>query len=107
MKYWKNKNGKAEVDFLFETDGEICPLEVKAGINLKSKSLHSFADKYKPPHLFRTSLRNFREDGNICNIPLYHLDSLPRIAAQSVTVHQRSEERRVGKECRSRWSPYH
>ena len=22
-------------------------------------------------------------------------------------VHARSEERRVGKECRSRWSPYH
>ena len=22
-------------------------------------------------------------------------------------VHPRSEERRVGKECRSRWSPYH
>src|SRR5258707_9698067 len=24
-----------------------------------------------------------------------------------VAAHQRSEERRVGKECRSRWSPYH
>src|SRR6267154_3680575 len=24
-----------------------------------------------------------------------------------VTEHRRSEERRVGKECRSRWSPYH
>src|SRR5574341_2558310 len=23
------------------------------------------------------------------------------------TIHSRSEERRVGKECRSRWSPYH
>ena len=23
------------------------------------------------------------------------------------TVNDRSEERRVGKECRSRWSPYH
>ena len=23
------------------------------------------------------------------------------------TYEQRSEERRVGKECRSRWSPYH
>src|SRR5258707_15276324 len=22
-------------------------------------------------------------------------------------IHERSEERRVGKECRSRWSPYH
>src|SRR3712207_9342015 len=26
---------------------------------------------------------------------------------QSVAVAKRSEERRVGKECRSRWSPYH
>src|SRR3712207_9413719 len=26
---------------------------------------------------------------------------------QLVTAAQRSEERRVGKECRSRWSPYH
>ena len=25
----------------------------------------------------------------------------------SINVHKRSEERRVGKECRSRWSPYH
>ena len=24
-----------------------------------------------------------------------------------VADHRRSEERRVGKECRSRWSPYH
>ena len=23
------------------------------------------------------------------------------------SIYQRSEERRVGKECRSRWSPYH
>src|SRR5260370_14024703 len=26
---------------------------------------------------------------------------------QEVTIDDRSEERRVGKECRSRWSPYH
>ena len=25
----------------------------------------------------------------------------------SLSVGERSEERRVGKECRSRWSPYH
>src|SRR2546422_11693821 len=28
-------------------------------------------------------------------------------AIVNVTVDARSEERRVGKECRSRWSPYH
>ena len=30
-----------------------------------------------------------------------------RILTQSGLKGQRSEERRVGKECRSRWSPYH
>src|SRR2546422_6978743 len=29
------------------------------------------------------------------------------VAAERVVVEARSEERRVGKECRSRWSPYH
>ena len=28
-------------------------------------------------------------------------------AAGYLAMHERSEERRVGKECRSRWSPYH
>ena len=27
--------------------------------------------------------------------------------ATGISLHKRSEERRVGKECRSRWSPYH
>src|SRR4029077_16952356 len=30
-----------------------------------------------------------------------------RIGSLPSTAHPRSEERRVGKECRSRWSPYH
>ena len=34
--------------------------------------------------------------------------SADALAAKGViTVRSRSEERRVGKECRSRWSPYH
>ena len=31
----------------------------------------------------------------------------PGLTLVTVTVFLRSEERRVGKECRSRWSPYH
>jgi len=42
---------------------------------------------------------------------LEHLDQVltRRVEAldESVLNHARSEERRVGKECRSRWSPYH
>ena len=36
-----------------------------------------------------------------------HIDVSWDPDARTVTVRDRSEERRVGKECRSRWSPYH
>src|SRR2546430_16350518 len=35
-----------------------------------------------------------------------HMTRLTR-RLQGLAQHDRSEERRVGKECRSRWSPYH
>ena len=35
------------------------------------------------------------------------LDSYAKVVLMFSTTVQRSEERRVGKECRSRWSPYH
>src|SRR6201992_3947122 len=53
-----------------------------------------------------------------CALPIYHPNSpvadLPVAATEtgvgrnrSLIGYLRSEERRVGKECRSRWSPYH
>ena len=42
-------------------------------------------------------------------IPMPHavIISGIRRVGKSTLLAQRSEERRVGKECRSRWSPYH
>src|SRR3712207_7251147 len=37
---------------------------------------------------------------------VYRPENIPDLVFEEVTV-KRSEERRVGKECRSRWSPYH
>ena len=42
--------------------------------------------------------------------PYYHNSDQDKIIPQAADFYQklsRSEERRVGKECRSRWSPYH
>src|SRR2546422_9523791 len=40
-----------------------------------------------------------------------YMKSFPQVefltASQAAKLFDRSEERRVGKECRSRWSPYH
>src|ERR1017187_3640823 len=41
-----------------------------------------------------------------CQLAIIWTDSNPVFVACFASYH-RSEERRVGKECRSRWSPYH
>ena len=76
--YWRSKGGKAELDFLYEFAGRIFPMEVKAGINPKSKSLKSYDLQFHPARLMRTNLLNFKKDGKICNLPLYAISLLPR-----------------------------
>ena len=50
--------------------------------------------------------RVFTEDGD--TVPVTVVDvSNNRVTQIKTPETDRSEERRVGKECRSRWSPYH
>src|SRR5256886_17340157 len=42
-----------------------------------------------------------------CVLQLYLGRRLAHLLEQHAAFWRRSEERRVGKECRSRWSPYH
>jgi len=68
--YW-NSERTAEVDFIFNHDSAVLPLEVKAEENLQSKSLRVYSEKYNPKLALRTSMRDYREDGWLTNIPLY------------------------------------
>ncbi|MEI8028089.1 MAG: hypothetical protein WCI18_17205, partial [Pseudomonadota bacterium] len=63
------------VDFLIEMGDTIVPLEVKAGVSRKTKSLRVFEKKFKPDALYRTTALNFSFDGGIQNIPFYALGS--------------------------------
>ncbi len=76
--YWRSNGGKAELDFLCEFSDQIFPLEVKAGINPRSKSLRSYDSQFSPPTLMRTTLLNLKKDGKILNLPLYALSVLPK-----------------------------
>ena len=71
LHYWRSSGGKAEVDFLIEKEGSVLPLEVKAGVNPKSKSLKSFDAQFAPPVLVRSTLLNLKQDARMLNIPLY------------------------------------
>ena len=52
----------------------------------------------------------FESAASVCDIFAYGKGKLPdnvQVWEKPCTDADRSEERRVGKECRSRWSPYH
>lgn len=71
--YWANDNGAAEVDFLFQKNNKIIPLEVKAEENAKAKSLKLFSDIYNITPSYRASMNAYREQEWMQNIPLYSL----------------------------------
>jgi len=76
--YWRNEKTGTEVDFLLEEDA-ITPLEVKSGVNARSKSLGSYRRQFAPEQAVRASLLNLKTDGDMINIPLYLLPILPRL----------------------------
>ena len=56
--------------------------------------------------LFSGQVRSGKTTFMIC-WQKYEDEKLEGLAIATDPEHRRSEERRVGKECRSRWSPYH
>ena len=69
--YWTNEKSTAEVDFVIQDGGEVIPIEVKSGVNLRAKSFRLFCEKFKPGKAIRTSLTSYKEEEWMVNIPLY------------------------------------
>lgn len=66
-----NEGRVMETDFLVQHSGKIYPIEVKAGGNVKSKSIVKYTEKFKPTLFIRFSKLNLKHDGIVLNIPLY------------------------------------
>ena len=77
--YWKTDN-TAELDFIFEHNNSVVPLEVKAATNTRAKSFALFCKKYSPETGFKASLKNIgfhnTADTKTISIPLYLLWNL-------------------------------
>lgn len=69
--YWSADKGDAETDFAIAAGNRIIPVEVKAGENLKSKSLKVVCEKFGLERATRTSLSPYRDEGWLVNIPLW------------------------------------
>lgn len=57
--YWRSDSYQAEVDFVFQQELAVVPIEVKAETNTKAKSLLSYCKKYMPKLAFRCSMNDY------------------------------------------------
>ncbi|MBR6094796.1 MAG: ATP-binding protein [Lachnospiraceae bacterium] len=72
--FWRSGNS-AEVDFIYESEGEMVPVEVKAADNTQAKSYKQFCKKYAPRIGIKLSEKNIAknqiEETVTYSIPLY------------------------------------
>lgn len=71
--YWTPDTGGAqEIEFVAQNGfGQVIPIEVKSGTNVRATSLTRFMAKAQPPYAIRISARNFGFDNGICSVPAY------------------------------------
>lgn len=74
--YWSNDKGNAEIDFVIDTGQTVIPIEVKAEENLQAKSLRVYQEKFSPKVAVRTSMANYKAEGNLINLPLYAITEI-------------------------------
>lgn len=74
--YYTNDRGSCEVDFVVDNGEMTVPVEVKAEINLKAKSLKTYCEKFNPPVSIRTAMTDYKRERSLINLPLYAIGEL-------------------------------
>ncbi len=76
--YYTNDRGSCEVDFILDTGEQIVPVEVKAEVNLKAKSLKTYREKFAPAISVRTSMADYKKEDWLVNLPLYAVEEIDK-----------------------------
>ncbi|MDD6001926.1 MAG: ATP-binding protein [Bacteroidales bacterium] len=69
--YWASERSESELDFLIQKESLIIPVEVKAEVNLKSRSLYQFVSKHPELSAIRFSMSDYIKQDWMENRPLY------------------------------------
>lgn len=84
--YYTNNRGSCEIDFVADIGNRIIPIEVKAEVNLRAKSLKTYYEKFAPKLSIRTSLADFKEEQWLMNLPLYAINQVGKLVSQKEQV---------------------
>lgn len=83
--YYTNDRGSCEVDFVVDTGEQIVPVEVKAEVNLRAKSLKTYQERFSPAISVRTSMADFQKEAWLVNLPLYGIEQLAKLAEDGMS----------------------
>lgn len=81
--YYTNDRGSCEVDFVIDTGEQVIPVEVKAEVNLKAKSLKTYLEKFQPELAVRTSMADYRKEERLVNLPLYAVEEINEVISET------------------------
>lgn len=82
--YYTNDRGSCEVDFVIDTGERVIPVEVKAEINLKAKSLKTYRERFSPEISVRTSMADYQKEDWLVNLPLYAVENLKEFCTEDM-----------------------
>ena len=74
-----NDRSSCEVNFVVDTGEQIVPVEVKAEVTLRAKSLKTYQEKFSPEVSIRTSMSDYKKEVWLVNLPLYAIDQITQI----------------------------
>lgn len=69
--YYSTDDSRLEIDFLIQREGQLLPIEVKAGTSIRANSFSKFLSQNPDIHAERYSLLPYKEQELITNLPLY------------------------------------
>ena len=69
--YHSTDDSRLELDFLIQSEGRLLPIEVKSGESVRSNSLSTLLQNTPGLQAIRYSMRPYKEQASLTNVPLY------------------------------------
>lgn len=69
--YYATDSATFEMDFMIQKGKAVVPVEVKAEVNQRARSMKAYCQKYAPDYAIRLSMKDYRKEEWLTNVPLY------------------------------------
>ena len=74
--YYATDTATFEMDFMIQKSKSVVPVEVKAEVSQRARSLKAYCQKYEPEYAVRLSMKDYRQEEWLTNVPLYAVKTI-------------------------------